>query len=160
MTQRPRLFSSFFNLLWFAAVLAAVLSGLAHLPVAYRYGIMHIWRSSPTVTHYWSAAALLLLGAYAAVVWWRLGRREYALTRFGLVRVIFLGFLGVSGIVLILHNLPGFSVYGSTYALIKLGHLFCALALFPLVSMRLFLRGYWLKFRSTAEPRRSRRGRP
>ncbi|WP_165067483.1 FeS-binding protein [Desulfovibrio sp. ZJ200] len=160
MTQRPRLFSSFFNLLWFAAVLAAVLSGLAHLPVAHRCGIMPVWRSSPTVAHYWSAAALLLLGAYAAVVWWRLGRREYALTRFGLVRAILLGFLGISGIVLILHNLPGFSVYDSTYALIKLGHLFCVLALFPLVCMRLLLRGQWLRLRSAAEPRRKRRARP
>lgn len=159
MTQRPRLFSNFFNILWLAAVLAAVLSGLAHLPVAYRYGIMHIWRSSPTVAHYWSAAALLLLGSYATAVWWRLGRREYALTRFGLVRVVFLGFLAVSGLLLILHNLPGFSVYGSTYAVIKLGHLFCALALFPLASMRLFMRGHWLKFREAAEPPRPRRGR-
>lgn len=106
------------------------------------------------MAHYWSAAALLLLGTYAAVVWWRLGRREYALTRFGLVRVIFLGLLAVSGLLLILHNLPGFSVYGSTYAMIKLGHLFFALALFPLVGMRLFLRGHWLKFKNTTEPRR------
>lgn len=146
--HEKHLFSGFFRLLWLASMLAAVLSGLAHLPFAFRYGLIQGWRASPTVAHYWSAAALLLLGSYALVVWWRLGRREFALTRCGLARVIFLSILAVSGLLLTLHNLPGFSMYGGTYAFIKLGHLFCALALLPLMlqylALRLLGRNAWL----------------
>lgn len=80
MKEEPCLFSAFFKLLWMAAMLAAIVSGLAHLPFAFRYGLINSWRASPTVAHYWSAAALLLLGTYAAAVWLAAGRRRYALT--------------------------------------------------------------------------------
>ena len=66
----------------------------------------------------------------------------------------------VTGLLLILHNLPGFSVYGATYAVIKLGHLFCALAL-PLLlfvhgCLRLLGRGRWVRLLPAARRRKSR----
>ena len=109
MKEEPCLFSAFFKLLWVAAMLAAIVSGLAHLPFAFRYGLINSWRASPTVAHYWSAAALLLLGTYAAVVWLAAGRRRYALTCLGGLRVTLLVVLAVTGLLLVLHNLPGFS---------------------------------------------------
>ena len=141
-------------------MLAAIVSGLAHLPFAFRYGLINTWRASPTVAHYWSAAALLLLGTYAAVVWGALGRKDYALTRWGGLRVALLLVLAVTGLLLILHNLPGFSVYGATYAVIKLSHLLCALAL-PLLllvhgCLRLLGRGRWVRLLPTARRRESR----
>ena len=160
MKEDPRLFSAFFKLLWAACMLAAIVSGLAHLPFAFRYGLINTWRASPTVAHYWSAAALLLLGTYAAVVWCALGRRDYALPPWGGLRVALLLVLAVTGLLLILHNLPGFSVYGATYAVIKLGHLFCALAL-PLLlfvhgCLRLLGRGRWVRLLPAAHRRKSR----
>ncbi|WP_288230043.1 FeS-binding protein [uncultured Desulfovibrio sp.] len=149
MKEEPCLFSAFFKLLWVAAMLAAIVSGLAHLPFAFRYGLINSWRASPTVAHYWSAAALLLLGTYAAVVWLAAGRRRYALTCLGGLRVTLLVVLAVTGLLLVLHNLPGFSMYGGAYAVIKLSHLFCALAL-PLLlllhyCLRLLGRGLWVR---------------
>ena len=149
MKEEPCLFSVFFRLFWGAAMLTAIVSGLAHLPFAFRYGLVHAWRASTTVAHYWSAAALLMLGTYATVVWRAVGRRRYALTRWGVLRVALLAALAVTGLLLALHNLPGFSVYGLTYAAIKLGHLLCALLL-PLLLLvhsilRLLGRGRWLR---------------
>ncbi len=159
MKEEPCLFSAFFKLLWLAAMLAAIVSGLAHLPFAFRYGLINSWRASPTVAHYWSAAALLLLGAYAAVVWRAAGRRNFALTRWGGLRVALLVVLAVTGLLLVLHNLQGFSVYGGAYAVIKLSHLFCALAL-PLLllvhcCLRFLGRGLWVRPLSTGRRRRS-----
>lgn len=161
MKEEPRLFSVFFKLLWAAAMLAAIVSGLAHLPFAFRYGLVHSWRASPTVAHYWSAAALLLLGTYAAVVWRAAGRRRYALTRWGGLRVALLTTLAVTGLLLALHNLPGFSIYGVAYAAIKLAHLLCALLL-PLLllahaALRLLGRGRWVRALPGARGRAGRR---
>ena len=135
MKSRPCLFSPVFGALWLCSMVAAVLSGLAHLPLAWRYGLIP-WNGKATVVHYWAAAALLLLGTYACMVWWARGRRLYSLTRCGRVRGVFLGLLAASGLALVLHNLPDFSVYGVAYSIIKIGHLVCALALLPVFAFQ------------------------
>ncbi|MGE9985448.1 FeS-binding protein [Desulfovibrio sp. SGI.169] len=161
MKEEPRLFSAFFTLLWAVVMLAAIVSGLAHLPFAFRYGLVSSWRAAPTLAHYWSAAALLLLGAYAAVVWWAAGRRRYALTRWGGLRVALLTALAATGLLLVLHNLPGFSIYGLAYAAIKLGHLLCALLLslllFAHFALRILGRGRWVRPLPGARGRDARR---
>lgn len=145
MRDRGPLFSSFILLVWDAAVLAALVSGLAHLPVAYRYGLIDTWDTSPTVIHYWAAAAMLLLAAYAGVIWFGESAGRFRLSRWGRLRVVLVTLLAVSGLLLILHNLEDMSLYGATYAVCKLGHLACALlfAFFLLLRgcMRLFGRG-------------------
>lgn len=131
MRERGPLFSSFFLVLWDLAVAAALFSGFAHLPLAYRYGLIDTWNTSPTVIHYWAAAALLLLGSYAGVVWQGENGRRFRLAVWGRLRVALVILLAVTGIILILHNLEDTSVYGGAYAACKLGHLACA-ALFTL----------------------------
>ena len=137
MKDRGPLFSSFILLVWDAAVLTALVSGLAHLPVAYRYGLIDTWDTSPTVIHYWSAAAMLLLAAYAGVIWFGESGGRFCLSRWGRLRVVLVTLLAVSGLLLILHNLEDVSLYGATYAVCKLGHLACAL----LFAFFLLLRG-------------------
>lgn len=137
MKDRGPLFSSFILMVWDVAVLAALLSGLAHLPMAYRYGLIDTWDTSPTVIHYWSAAALLLLAAYAGVIWFGESGGRFRLSGWGRLRVVLVSLLGVSGILLILHNLEDMSLYGAFYAVCKLGHLACAL----LFAFFLLLRG-------------------
>ena len=130
MRERGPRCSSFFLVLWDLAVAAALFSGFAHLPLAYRYGLIDTWNTSPTVIHYW-AAALLLLGSYAGVVWQGESGRRFRLAVWGRLRVALVILLAVTGIILILHNLEDTSVYGGAYAACKLGHLACA-ALFTL----------------------------
>ena len=145
MRDRGPLFSSFILMLWDAAVLTALVSGLAHLPVAYRYGLIDTWDTSPTVIHYWAAAAMLLLAAYAGVVWFGESEGRFYLSRWGRLRVVLVSLLAVSGILLILHNLEDVSLFGAFYPICKLGHLACALifAFFLLLRgvMRLLGRG-------------------
>ena len=65
MKNQPSLFSSLFSILWLASMLSAVWSGLTHLPQVWRYGLIHSSNWSPSVAHYYSAAALLFLETYA-----------------------------------------------------------------------------------------------
>ena len=126
MKERGPLFSSFIVLVWDIAIIAALLSGFAHLPVAYRYGLIDTWNTSPTVVHYWAAAGLLLLGAYTGVIWFGESAGRFRLSRWGRLRVILVTLLGVSGLLLVLHNLEDVSIHGGAYAVCKLGHLACA----------------------------------
>ena len=137
MKDRGPLFSSFILAVWNVAVLAALLSGLAHLPVAYRYGLIDTWDTSPTVIHYWSAAALLLLAAYAGVIWFGESAGRFRLSGWGRLRCLLITLLAVSGLLLILHNLEDMSLYGAFYAVCKLGHLACGV----LFAFFLLLRG-------------------
>ena len=145
MKDRGPLFSAFILFLWNVAVLTALLSGFAHLPVAYRYGLIDTWNTSPTVIHYWAAAALLLLAAYAGVIWFGESAGRFRLSRWGRLRCLLVTLLGLSGLILILHNLDDISIYGAAYAGFKLCHLFCAVlfAVFLLIRgcLRLFGRG-------------------
>ena len=130
------------------SVVWAVVSGFAHLPVIYRYAEAALpWLRpaaySGTVAHYWAAAALLCLPSYAAIVWLVRGSRSYSLTPFGMLRLVLLALLMLSGLGLILHNFQDFSFYGPVYTLIKHGHLGCALLWALLVLVRLARRGLW-----------------
>ena len=138
MKKRSSLFSSFFSMLWLASMLCAVWSGLLHLPLAVRYGLVRGWHGAPSVAHYWSAAALLMLGTYALLVWKLHGRTFFCLTRCGCVRILLLAMLALTGLALVVHNMPDYSIYGGYYAVVKLLHLFCALALLPLLVLRLY----------------------
>lgn len=137
MRDRGPLFSTCVLFLWDAAVIAALLSGLAHLPVAYRYGLIDTWNTSPTVIHYWAAAGILLLAAYAGVIWYGESGGRFRLSRWGRLRCVLVTLLAVSGMLLILHNLEEVSLYGATYTFCKLGHLVCGL----LFAFFLLLRG-------------------
>ena len=147
-TERRPLFGFLFRLLWRISVVWAVVSGFAHLPVIYRYaeGLFPWLRPaaySGTVAHYWAAAAMLCLTSYAAIVWLLRGTRSYSLTPFGMLRLVLLALLMLSGLGLILHNFQDFSVYGPVYTLIKHCHLGCALLWALLVLVRLARRGLW-----------------
>ena len=116
-TERRPLFGFLFRLLWRISVVWAVVSGFAHLPVIYRYaeGLFPWLRPaaySGTVAHYWAAAAMLCLTSYAAIVWLLRGTRSYSLTPFGMLRLVLLALLMLSGLGLILHNFQDFSFYG------------------------------------------------
>ena len=137
MSKQTVLFSSFFSLLWLTSMLCAVVSGFLHLPLAVRYGLVQSWYSSPSVAHYRSAAALLLLGTYALMIWRLQGHNRFCLTRCGLLRILLLSVLAVTGIALVVHNMPDYSIYGSSYTAIKLLHLASAIALLPLLIFRL-----------------------
>lgn len=142
-------------MLWLASMLSAVWSGLSHLPQVNRYGVIQSANWSPSVAHYYSAAALLFLGTYALTVWRLQGRSAYCLTRCGLMRIILLIGLAVTGLALIVHNMPDYSLYDGIYAAVKILHLACALALLPLLMYRLcrgWAGGYgWLKPREEAD---------
>jgi len=166
--NQPTLFSSVFGIFWLCSMLSAVWSGLTHLPQVGRYGLIHTTNWSPSVAHYYSAAALLFWGTYAFTVWRLQGRDSFCLTRCGLMRIILLLGLAITGLALIVHNMPDYSLYGSVYAFVKMLHLACALALLPLLIYRLCRRwtgGYgWLKPRDggnascgISRQRRSRR---
>ena len=156
MKDRGPLFSSFILFLWNAAVLTALVSGFAHLPVAYRYGLIDTWNTSPTVIHYWAAAALLFLAAYAGVIWFGESGGRFRLSGWGRLRCLLVTLLGVSGLLLILHNLEDVSIYGAAYAVCKLCHLGCALvfAVFLLVRGCLGLMGRGRCVVPLAGPRR------
>ena len=147
-TERRPLFGFLFRLLWRISVVWAVVSGFAHLPVIYRFAEAALpWLRpaaySGTVAHYWAAAAMLCLTSYAAIVWLVRGSRSYSLTPFGMLRLVLLALLMLSGLGLILHNFQDFSFYGPVYTLIKHGHLGCALLWALLVLVRLARRGLW-----------------
>lgn len=163
--MRPQryLFSTFFRWLWLLAVLASLATGLAHLPLG--------WHSSglagiaalrpliyePTLWHYRANALLLFLLAYSLVVWLAAGRHRYRLTWFGLCRLGLLCLLCISGMVLVLHNLPDMTLYGVSYTVCKLLHLGAALCFLPLIFLRLFFHGKWLR-RRVAEAASARAG--
>ena len=110
-TERRPLFGFLFRLLWRISVVWAVASGFAHLPVIYRYAEEALPWLRPaaylgTVAHYWAAAAMLCLTSYAAIVWLVRGTRSYSLTPFGMLRLVLLALLMLSGLGLILHNFP------------------------------------------------------
>jgi len=152
--KQKTLFSSFFSLLWLVSMLSAVWSGMSHLPVMSRYGLVHSANWSPSVSHYYSSAALLFLGTYAFTIWRLQGHSTYCLTRCGLMRVVLLMGLAVTGLALIVHNMPDYSLFDGAYTAIKMLHLVCALALLPLLIYRL-LQGWkggygWLRPREDA----------
>lgn len=84
---------------------------------------------------------MLCLTSYAAIVWLVRGTRSYSLTPFGMLRLVLLALLMLSGLGLILHNFQDFSFYGPVYTLIKHGHLGCALLWALLVLVRLAAAG-------------------
>ena len=137
--RNRKLFPGLFHILWPASLMAAVLSGLAHLPFAVRYGLVD-WDNRASLWHYYAAAALLMLSTYAVIIWWRQGRGYLRLTLGGCLRVVLLGALILSGLTLVLHNLPDVAFFGKTYAVIKLCHLFCALILVPVLLVQIGLR--------------------
>lgn len=165
MKKQKTLFSSFFSLLWLISMLSAVWSGITHLPLMNRYGLIQSASWSPSVAHYYSSAALLFLGTYAFTIWRLQGHSTYCLTRCGFMRVVLLMGLAVTGLALIVHNMPDYSLCDSVYSAVKMLHLVCALALLPLLIYRLFRRwkgGYgWLRPRQDASDacRPRRRGR-
>ena len=65
------------------------------------------------------------------------GRKEYRLTVFGYSRLALLFLLCLSGLLLMLHNLADFSLYGALYPCVKLLHLAAALCFLPQVLVRL-----------------------
>ena len=142
-------------------MLSAVWSGISHLPVMSRYGLTLGISWSPSVAHYYSSAALLFLGTYAFTIWRLQGHSTYYLTRCGLMRVVLLIGLAITGLALIVHNMPDYSLYDATYTAVKMLHLACALALLPLLIFRLFRRwkgGYgWLKPREDGPACHTRR---
>ena len=140
MKERGPLFSALIILLWDMATVAAILSGFAHLPVAYRYGIIDTWNTSPTVVHYWAAAGLLFLSVYAGVIWFGESAGRFRLSRWGWLRVILVVLLCVSGLLLVLHNLEEVSIHGGVYAVCKLGHLACAALFTVFLVIRCWLR--------------------
>lgn len=161
MKTHQTLFSSFFSLLWFVSMLSAVWSGILHLPLMIRYGLVPSANWSPSVSHYYSSAALLFLGTYAFTIWRLQGHSTYCLTRCGLLRIILLLGLAVSGLALIVHNMPDYSLFDGVYAAVKMLHLTCALALLPLLIYRLFQGcrgGYgWLRPREDSASCRTHR---
>lgn len=154
MKKQKTLFSSFFSLLWLVSMFSAVWSGILHLPILSRYGLVRSVTWPPSVPHYYSSAALLFLGTYAFTIWRLQGHSTYCLTRCGLVRVVLLIGLALTGLALIVHNMPDYSLFDGAYAAVKMLHLVCALALLPLLIYRL-LQGWkggygWLRPREDA----------
>lgn len=134
-----RLFSGMFCALWTIALLTASLSGLAHLPVAVRYSLINI-DNQATIWHYYAVALLLMLETYAVIIWWFQGRGMFSFTRCGAIRTTLLVILSVSGLILMLHNLPDVAVFGRAYTTIKLCHLFSGLLLVPILLIQCCLR--------------------
>ncbi len=136
---KRQLFSGVFLTLWAASLVVAVFSGLAHLPFTVRYGLTD-WENRAPLWHYYAAAALLMLSTYAVIIWWRQGRKYLRLSRGGIMRVALLGTLILSGLILVLHNLPNVAFFGASYSAIKLCHLFCALTLVPVLLVQVCFR--------------------
>ena len=146
--ERRPLFGFPFRLLWRLSVAWAAVSGFAHLPLIFRYlegwfPRLHPICESGAVPHYWAAAAMLCLASYAGIVWLVRGTRSYSLTFFGMLRLVLLALLMLSGLGLLLHNLQDFTFYGPVYTLIKHTHLGCALFWALLVLVRFARRGLW-----------------
>ena len=137
--RRRKLFPALFRVLWSASLMTAVVSGLSHLPFAVRFGLVG-WDNRASLWHYYAAAALLMLGTYALIVWWNQGRKYLRLTRGGIMRAALISSLILSGLILVLHNLPNVALFGMCYSVIKLCHLFCALILVPVLLVQLFMR--------------------
>lgn len=136
---KGKLFSNVFLTLWAASLVVAVFSGLAHLPFTVRYGLTD-WENRAPLWHYYAAAALLMLGTYALIVWWSQGRKYLRLTRGGVLRAVLISSLILSGLILVLHNLPNVALFGMCYSVIKLCHLFCALILVPVLLVQVYFR--------------------
>ena len=152
-----QLFSGIFCFFWTTALLTAVLSGLSHLPFAVRYGLVQS-DARTTIWHYYAAAVLLTLGTYAVIIWWFRGRGAFSFTRCGAIRTALLVLLSLSGLTLMLHNLPDAAFFGRAYTTIKLCHLFSALLLVPVLLMQGAL---WLAGKPSAlKARAAENGRP
>lgn len=164
--MRPQryLFSTFFRWLWLLTVLFSLATGLAHLPLGWHssglfgFAFLRPMLYNPTLWHYCVNSLLVFLLTYSSLVWFFAGRRRYRLTFFGYCRLALLCFLCLSGLLLTLHNLAGFSLYGVAYPVVKLLHLAAALCFLPLVLVRLVRRGKWLRRRAAVDERHARVG--
>ena len=111
---------------------------------------------NPTLWHYWANVLLLVLLSYSFVVWIVAGRHRYCLTFWGYGRLVLLFFLCLTGLLLTLHNLVGFSLYGAAYPVVKLLHLAAAILFLPLALVRFARHGKWLRRRTAGEDRHTR----
>ena len=164
--MRPQryLFSTFFRWLWMLTVLFALATGLAHLPLGWHssglagFAVLRPLLYRPTLWHYGANVLLVFLLTYSGIVWFLEGRQRYRLTFFGYGRLALLFLLCMSGLLMTLHNLAEFSLYGVAYPAVKLVHLAAALCFLPLVLIRFARRGKWLRRRTAADDRRPRVG--
>ncbi len=141
MMVKSSLFSTPFKWLWGMAVLCAFVTGfLQHPFLLVRYGILQPVNHGIVVAHYWVASVLLFLGFYALVVWVLSGRARFRFTRIGGLRVWMLLAMGVSGMVLILNDLPVISFYGNAYLALKIIHFWGGVLLFLFSIVHFFLR--------------------
>ncbi len=141
MMTPPSLFSSPFKWIWGMAVLCAFVTGfLQHPFLLVRYGILSPVNNGIVVAHYWVASVLLCLGIYALVVWVLSGRARFRFTRIGGLRVWMLLAMGVSGMLLVLNDLPEITFYGDAYLALKIVHFWGAVLLFLLSAVHFFLR--------------------
>ncbi|MBO4313548.1 MAG: FeS-binding protein [Desulfovibrio sp.] len=137
----PSLFSTPFKWIWGMAVLCAFVTGfLQHPFLLVRYGILSPVNNGIVVAHYWVASVLLCLGIYALVVWVLSGRARFRFTRIGGLRVWMLLAMGVSGMLLVLNDLPEITFYGDAYLALKIVHFWGAVLLFLLSTVHFFLR--------------------
>ncbi len=143
--------SSWFGRLFGLVLFFSALTGFAQLPIFKRYYIADIpglgWLAEYFITftlHHISAAAFLMLAAYAAADHLLIGRRTWTLTATGALKGFFLAAIAVTGGLLVLRNLPGYRFSPGVINALDIGHLGLVMAFLGTAAVAAILKKRWL----------------
>ncbi|NDV19900.1 4Fe-4S ferredoxin [Pseudodesulfovibrio sp. JC047] len=128
MKVRP--YSAWISWMFIGVMGALGVTGLLQMPLAKRYYLTDVpglaWTGDFFFVHklhYLFAAALLFLVALVVANWLLKWKERLTLTRLGMVRVVLLGGLLVSGLLRVYRNMPGVTLDPSLILVIEWTHL-------------------------------------
>jgi len=139
--------------LYLVLLLFLSLSGFGQMPIFKRYYIADIpgfgWLAKFFVTHtihYLSAAVFLSLAGFVLVDFWLLHRDRLTVTVSGYLRGGLLAGILLSGVLLVIRNLPGYRFSPVFIIVLDIVHLGLVLAFFLIALACLVLKKKWTKF--------------
>jgi hypothetical protein len=137
-----------------AALVLALFTGFGNMPLYGRYYIADIpglaWSGNFYANlnvHYIAGAVLLALSVYLSLVYWKQKRRNYRLTTSGVARIVALGLVLASGIVMAVKNLPGTPFPFPLVAILTVGHMGLAMVAAALFALSAVKRWPWATVR-------------
>lgn len=138
--------------LYLAAMVVMVFTGFGNMPLYKRYYVSNLpglsWASDFVANlqvHYLAGAVLLAVAAYLALDWILTGRRLARLTTTGLIRVVLLAGVVLSGGMMALRNLDSFKLGFASGVTFTLGHMMMVMVFLFFSLGCLIARSRWLR---------------
>lgn len=153
--KTTRRHSQWIRMAFALALFLSALTGFAQMPIFKRYYIADLpglgWLAEFYVTyalHYISATILIAIVSYLVADYLLLGRKSLRLSLYGQIRIILLGLILATGILLVFRNLPGYRYSPAFVVALDFSHL-GLVVLFLMVSFVGRLTGKrWVKGRT------------